>query len=709
MKGKQIIALLISAMLVIGITLPAYAEESIDNQVLSEGQALSEVQAPQIEQEASEETLKEEPYEKTQDSQRSSDSPVYNYGDWMGYENEDGTLTVVGIHTLSENLKNPVIIPSVIEGKTVTAIDGIYKNGYTVFDAFSPELVTSIVLPDTIVKFISYSNIFKNFVNLDTIAFPNNAEVDIETRILEHPSLKNISVYGGCSGPTSGSSGSGNSTSMVENITIYEGTTFISGGRFDKLTTLNLPSTTERFSWRESPMLSKLNCPKSTESFSTESLTDCPNLKIPIRTIQRWENVQISGFRNSGITKITIEGLQGGLDKRTFQDCPYLKEINVINGKDFYSKDGVLYWKDDLFAYPAGKSTATNYTLPSNVKCIYAYAFSGTKFTSLTLPEDLTYEYYWDGVTESDSLGNSIAVNIFTRNNMKVRMIKGANGVWWDTPEAVAERFKIDANRVEFYKGNRYSISYELNGGQNASGNPTSYQAGDDTVTLKNPTKAGYQFVGWKRNDIAGEFCNTTECYSRFQNYTFTAYWSTFKDIDPTAWYAFSVNYAENNKLMTGLNSKEFGPGNNLARAQFSVILHRMNGEPAVTYSAKFKDVPKGQWYTNAILWANSIGVVNGYSDTGLFGTGDEINREQMAVMMYRYATYKKYDTSQKADFSKFKDASSVNAFAKEAMSWAVGSGIITGKDNGTKIDPQGKATRAECATIIMRFVEKYE
>ena len=133
-----------------------------------------------------------------------------------------------------------------------------------------------------------------------------------------------------------------------------------------------------------------------------------------------------------------------------------------------------------------------------------------------------------------------------------------------------------------------------------------------------------------------------------------------------------------------------------------------MNGESTVEYAERFPDVPDNQWFTDAILWANDIGVVNGYTDTDLFGNSDMINREQMTVMMYRYANYMKYDTSQKADFSKVQDVDFVNQFAKEAMEWAVGSGIITGTEGGTKINPQGNANRAECATIIMRFCEKY-
>lgn len=181
-----------------------------------------------------------------------------------------------------------------------------------------------------------------------------------------------------------------------------------------------------------------------------------------------------------------------------------------------------------------------------------------------------------------------------------------------------------------------------------------------------------------------------------------------FNDVIAQDWFVNSVRYVYDNKLMTGINPTTFAPGQAVARAQFAVILHRMNGAPKMAFEAKFPDVAAGLWYTDAILWANSTGVVKGYSDSGKFGTADKINREQMAVMMYRYAQYKGYDVSQKASFENYRDAVKVNVFAQEAMQWAVGTGIITGKDNGTRLDPQGNASRAECATIIMRFLEKY-
>lgn len=182
-----------------------------------------------------------------------------------------------------------------------------------------------------------------------------------------------------------------------------------------------------------------------------------------------------------------------------------------------------------------------------------------------------------------------------------------------------------------------------------------------------------------------------------------------FEDVQKGEWFYNYVEYVYHNQLMTGINSTIFGSRQPLARAQFAVILHRIENEPKVEYIDSFPDVMDGAWYTDAIMWASQIGIVNGYTDTGLFGTGDKINREQMAVMMYRYAKYKGFGVSKKAELDGFADAFSINKFAKEAMEWAVGSGIITGKENGTKIDLQGNALRVECAAIIMRFVGKYE
>lgn len=184
-----------------------------------------------------------------------------------------------------------------------------------------------------------------------------------------------------------------------------------------------------------------------------------------------------------------------------------------------------------------------------------------------------------------------------------------------------------------------------------------------------------------------------------------------FTDVTDGAWYAGAVNYVSSNGLMTGLNSTTFGPAQNIVRAQFAVIIHRMQDTPIVPFDGKFPDVKGGEWYSDAISWAShpDVGIVTGYDHTGYFGTADNITREQMAVMMWRYAKYLGEDVaSEMKDFSGFSDAGKVSDFAKEAMQWAVGTGMITGTAGGTRLNPQGYANRAECATIIMRFHQKY-
>lgn len=180
-----------------------------------------------------------------------------------------------------------------------------------------------------------------------------------------------------------------------------------------------------------------------------------------------------------------------------------------------------------------------------------------------------------------------------------------------------------------------------------------------------------------------------------------------FDDISQNDWFAKEVRYVYEKKLMTGLDETTFAPYGILSRAQFAVILYRMAGSPSVVFDEKrFPDVEEG-WYSDAVIWANDQEIINGYTHNGCFGPADSITREQMATMMYRYAEKMNYDISASADFSGFEDSYKVSEFAGKAMRWAVGSSIITGKYNGTILDPQGEASRAECAIILQRFLER--
>lgn len=178
-----------------------------------------------------------------------------------------------------------------------------------------------------------------------------------------------------------------------------------------------------------------------------------------------------------------------------------------------------------------------------------------------------------------------------------------------------------------------------------------------------------------------------------------------FVDVISADWFYDPVEAVYNSRLMTGMTPVTFGPAENLSRAQFSTILYRMEGEPFANYAGQFPDVPFGQFYTASVAWANKANVIGGYSN-GCFGPADSITREQMAVMMYRYAQYKNYNVSDSADLSNFPDVQKVSSFSGKAMEWAVGAGLIKG-DMGN-INPQGNASRAQCATIIQRFMDKY-
>lgn len=177
-----------------------------------------------------------------------------------------------------------------------------------------------------------------------------------------------------------------------------------------------------------------------------------------------------------------------------------------------------------------------------------------------------------------------------------------------------------------------------------------------------------------------------------------------FTDVDQDKWYHEGVDYAIKNGLMNGTGADTFAPDATTTRAMVVTILYRLDGEPAVTKDIPFADVPAGQWYSNAINWAAANGIVNGYGDDK-FGPDDTITREQMAAILYRYASYKGYSVSDLANLTGYTDAASVSEWASTAMRWAVAEGLIEGT-SATTLSPSGDSTRAQVATILMRFCE---
>ena len=179
-----------------------------------------------------------------------------------------------------------------------------------------------------------------------------------------------------------------------------------------------------------------------------------------------------------------------------------------------------------------------------------------------------------------------------------------------------------------------------------------------------------------------------------------------FTDVSATDWFYNAVKYAFENALMNGISATEFAPDNQLTRAMLVTILYRYEGEPKTTGGLGFTDVSTNEWFTDAIAWASANGIVNGYGD-GIFGTNDNITREQLATMLYNYATFKKLDVSKTTDLENFSDRSEISSWALPAMQWANAEGLVNGRTAETLV-PEGTATRAEAATLLMRFIEEF-
>ena len=176
-----------------------------------------------------------------------------------------------------------------------------------------------------------------------------------------------------------------------------------------------------------------------------------------------------------------------------------------------------------------------------------------------------------------------------------------------------------------------------------------------------------------------------------------------FTDVKEGDWFHDAVRYVYDNGLMDGVGDGQFAPNATTNRAMVVTILYRLAGEPDVSGDVGFADVESGLWYSNAVLWAAEKGIVNGISETE-FAPGEDITREQLATILYRYAESMGYDVSASVDLSGFPDAGDIQSYATQALSWAVAEGLLQGFEDDS-LQPGGTATRAQIAAILMRFL----
>ena len=258
-----------------------------------------------------------------------------------------------------------------------------------------------------------------------------------------------------------------------------------------------------------------------------------------------------------------------------------------------------------------------------------------------------------------------------------------------------------------------YTLRFETGGGSDIPSVRETYNTYID-LTKYVPTWRGHTFIGWYSersltNKVSGVYLT--------KDMTVYAGWrvdenpgtgaNPFTDVSQKDWFYGDVMFVYENGLILGTCKTLFSPHGTATRGMMATILWRMEGSPAPKGKNSFTDVEAGKWYADAITWTAENSIFAGYGKDK-FGPDDPITREQLAAIFYRYADYKGYDLTVKGNPDTCKDADKITDYAKTAMQWTVGSGLVKGK-SGNLLDPQGTATRAEIAAMLHRFIEKYE
>ena len=302
---------------------------------------------------------------------------------------------------------------------------------------------------------------------------------------------------------------------------------------------------------------------------------------------------------------------------------------------------------------------------------------------------------------------------------------------WYDGSSRVSSPYKVtkdviltaewDYNGSSSSSGStRYTVSVEDTDNGSVKVSPTRASKGS-TVTVTVKPDEGYELDELTVTDKNGDSVKLTDKGDGKYTFKMPASKVTveavftavepepeglpFTDVTSGDWFYDAVAYVYDKGMMEGTTDTTFAPTMNLTRSMIAQVLYNLEERPEAPGAAGFPDVAAGAWYADAVNWAAARGIVKGY-DTGAFGPEDSVTREQLAAILYRYAQAKGYDTTQGGmAVREFSDSASISDWAQEAMAWAVNAQVLSGKGNGV-LDPQGTATRAEVAQMLMNFGE---
>ena len=333
----------------------------------------------------------------------------------------------------------------------------------------------------------------------------------------------------------------------------------------------------------------------------------------------------------------------------------------------------------------------------------------------------VTYDRYWDKETEFD-YGDTVYVQITPKDGYtidKISITDSVTGKSVSYTESSTEKnvyyFTMPEHpvlvKVEFKEGYSITVADTKYGKITVSEKNADK---DDRITITVEPDYGYQLTwlsikakdGTKVSYSEGYTKNTYYFYMPDQDVTISATFSRgtlpFTDVKTTDWFYDAVSFTYNMGIMDGVETNKFSPSTTITRGMVVTMLWRMAGEPYAS-GTYFDDVSYGRYYTTAVAWSARNNIIEG-SGANTFGVNDPITREQLAVILYRYAKYMNYSTTTSSLYG-YDDANKVSSWAKDAMGWAVRNGVIGGVTN-TTLCPNNTATRAEVAQMFMNFYD---
>lgn len=456
------------------------------------------------------------------------------------------------------------------------------------------------------------------------------------------------------------------------------------------------------------------------------------------KTLKTWAQVQWLGENDAVLSNtvyhMDLSGVTLAMDEDTM---PTIRPAKLHDNAETNAyKDEDLYTAGSYDAKITSQGAGGVYNVAITAQQLREHANApGTKGYwvgfELTAPETATQFKYASGATIPDdaevnpveTLANGTSKGVAFYFNAQNKATRTITVQWTTDADDVGGpvTFSVDLSGVAYYQApshggsgssggsasTTYTLTFETNGGS-AISKVTKNKGTTIDLAQYAPTKSGATFDGWYADKGLTKKITSVKLDA---NTTVYAKWTEtpvsslpFGDVKSGDWFYNDVKYVYDKGMMAGTAADVFAPNATTTRAMIVTILYRLEGSPAVTGTSAFVDVPAGQWYTDAVNWAAANQIVKGTSAT-TFAPNDSITREQMAAILYRYAQYKGYDVTKKADLSGYSDNGQVSAYAKDALAWANAAKLINGVTN-TTLAPQGNATRAQVSAILHRFCD---